>query len=491
MRLSKPETFNPIALIKSKNVIGDTLSVAQETCLRALYGLPLDAEQHAIYERATLKSTYSAREYREACIICGRRSGKDSRLAANTAVIEALFREHKLATGERGYVIIVAPTRKQASVCFQYILARLENSPSMRAMIAGDPHDCEVDLVNGITISVLAANQRTARGFSICCCIFDEEAFFYDDATNANPASEILKAVRPGMASFPNAKLIRISSPFAKVGNLWESWRDREKHPEVLTWKLDTRTMNPALDRAFLDAEERRDPESFEREYGANFYESASAFLPSDAVESCVQRGRYELPYQPGVACYAALDVAFKGDFFAFALVHRAANKVIQDFVRSWKGSRSNPVNLSQVLSEIVGTLKLYQCRKIYGDSVCSEPVRQALAAQGVTFEQATTLGARAAPIWSTLRTLITSREMELLDDSQTIAELKRLELIVTSGGNQRVEASSGHDDRAVVLALASHQAISQGRAVKKTWRDFAEVISCNDPGSERMWRPI
>ena len=90
MRLSKPETFNPIALIKSKHVIGDTLSVAQETCLRALYGLPLDAEMHAIYERATLKSTYSAREYREACIICGRRSGKDSRLAANTSIISAL-----------------------------------------------------------------------------------------------------------------------------------------------------------------------------------------------------------------------------------------------------------------------------------------------------------------------------------------------------------------------------------------------------------------
>lgn len=460
--MSKPETFNPIALIKSKHVIGDTLSVAQETFLRALYGMPLDAEMHAIYERATLKSTYCAQEYREAVAICGRRSGKDSRLAANTALIEALFREHKLATGERGYVVAIAPTRKQASVAFQYILARLENSPSMRAMISGDPHDNEVDLVNGITISVLAANQRTARGFSIVCAIFDEEAFFYDDATNANPASEILKAVRPGMASFPNAKLIRISSPFAKVGNLWESWRDREKHPGVLTWKLDTRTMNPSLDRAFLDAEERRDPESFEREYGANFYESASAFLPADAVEACVVRNRIELPYQPGVQFYSALDVAFKNDWFAFCIVHRVGAKVVQDFVRSWKGSRSAPVNLSQVLSEIVSTLKLYHCRKIHGDSVCSEPVRQALAAQGVTFEQATTLGTRAAPIWSTLRTLVTSREMELLDDAQTVTELKRLELIVTSGGNQRVEASSGHDDRAVVLALASHQAVAK-----------------------------
>jgi phage terminase large subunit-like protein len=435
--------------------------------------LPLDAEMHDIYTRATGNSVYNAHEHREAVAICGRRSGKDSRLAANTAVIEALFREHKLATGERGYVVVIAPTKKQASVAFQYISARLENSPSMRAMISGEPHDNEVDLVNGITISVLAANQRTARGFSIVCCIFDEEAFFFDDATNANPASEILKAIRPGMSGCPTAKLVRISSPFAKVGNLWESWRDRARHPEVLTWKLDTRTMNPSIDRAFLDAEEARDPESFAREYDGQFYESTSAFLPADAVEACVVRDRIELPPQQGVQYWSALDVAFKGDFFAFCIVNRVGSKVVQSFIRSWKGSRSSPVNLAQVLSEIVSTLRSYHCWKIHGDSVCSEPVRQALASQGVEFVQATTLGTRAAPIWSTLRTLVTSREMELLDDAQTITELKRLELVVTSGGNQRVEASSGHDDRAVVLALSSHQAVAQ----QVTRKPFIETI--------------
>ena len=93
-------------------------------------------------------------------------------------------------------------------------------------------------------------------------------------------------------------------------------------------------------------------------------------------------------------------------------------------------------------------------------------------------FVQATTLGTRAAPIWSTLRTLVTSREMELLDDPQTVAELKRLELIVTSGGNQRVEASTGHDDRAVVLALASHQAVATG-VVRKRFAvgDCVEIV--------------
>jgi hypothetical protein len=460
--MPKEAAFDSVALIKSRNVIGDTLSVGQECFLRCLYGLKLDAEMHDIYVRATGNSVYNAREYREAVAICGRRSGKSSRLAANIAVVEAVFRKHELATGERGWVVLVAPTKRQARVCFQYILARLEHSPSMRAMIAGEPRDGEVDLTNGISICVLAANYRWVRGFSCVCCILDEEAFFYDDVTCSNPASEILRALRPGMASFPNAKLIRISSPFAKIGNLWESYRDREKHPEVLTWKLDSKTMNPSLDAAFLAAEQARDPEAYEREYGGEFYESASMFLPAQAVEECVMRGRFEMLAQPGMGYFASLDAAFRGDHFGWCLVHRVADRVVVDVIRSKRGSRASPVNLAATLGEIVATLRAFGVGKIHGDSFCAEPIRQALKVQGITFEQVTTLGTKSAPLWGTLRALVSERKIELLDDEETTAQLKKLQLIATHSGNQRVEATSGHDDKSVCLALASHMAMSQ-----------------------------
>ena len=315
------------------------------------------------------------------------------------------------------------------------------------------------------------------------CGICDEIAFWHDDLTNANPASEVLRAIRPGMANFAQAKLIKITSPFAKAGVTWEDWRDRAAHPEMLVWKLDTRTMNPSLDAAFLDAEERRDGDSFSREYGANFYESASAFLSADAIEACIVRGRYELPPQESVFYTAALDAAFRGDAFAFAVTHRVGEKVVQDVTRSWRGTRSNPVNLARTLEEIVATLRRYGCGKIHGDQFCSEPIRQALAQKGIQFVQTTTLGARASAIWNTLRTLVASRQFELLDDPETVAELKRLELVVTSGGNQRVEAATGHDDRAVVTALAAHQAIA--RMDRTPW---VETIRLRG-GVERGWR--
>jgi hypothetical protein len=485
--------MNVIEAITDPAIIGDTLSIAQCCLLRALYGLPLDDEQIEIFRMATGLDDYAPREFREATLICGRRSGKSSRIGANVAIYEACFREHHFANGEQGHVILIAATKRQASIAYSYIVGRLENSPVLSRMLVGAPLRDEVALSNGVTIGVHVCNFRSIRGLSIVAAIADEVAFWQDDTSGSNPAAEILRAVRPGMANFPTAKLLKISSPFAKVGVVWEDYKNRAEHPEMLVWRLGTRLMNPTLDPAFLDAEEARDPESFAREYNAQFFESASTFLSADAIEACVVRGRYELPRKAANSYVAALDAAFRGDFFAFTIVHGDGDKVVQDFVRSWRGSKSHPVNLSEVLAEIVGTLRNYGTSKIFGDQFASEPIRQALAAQGVQFEQAVTLGSRAVALWNSLRTLIASTKIELLDDETTIAELKKLELVVTSGGNQRVEASQGHDDRAVVLALASHQSVAN--PAREPWVEVLDTRGPSsgfpDTGPERWWTRV
>ena len=463
-----------IAAVADGRLIGDQLSDAQTVALKSLYGLGLTRWELDIYSAATGRAQYQRREYREATYICGRRAGKSSKLGANAAIFEAAFRKHTLAPGERGHVVTIAQTQRQARVCFSYILARLEKSPTLRTLIQGEPRADEVDLTNGITISVWPASFRSIRGISIVAAICDEVGFWRDDVTGANPSGEILRAIRPAMATFPEAKLIKISSPYAKSGPVWEDYQKRFERDDLLVWKMDSATMNPGLDRAFLAEEEKRDPESFAREYLAEFYEAASALLPVDSVEACIMRGRREIPPTDGKFCFASLDAAFRGDAFAFAIVHGEGEKIVQDVIRSWRGSRSRPVDLASTLGEIVATLRQYRIGKIYGDSFCSEPIRQALAVQGVQFEQATTLGTRAAGIWNSLRTLVTAGNIELLDDPEQILELKRLELILTRSGNQRVEASSGHDDKAVALALAAHQCVS--RPVREPWVSTIEV---------------
>ena len=44
--------------------------------------------------------------------------------------------------------------------------------------------------------------------------ICDELAFWSDDENSANPAEDVIAAVRPGMATVRNPKLIKISTPY-------------------------------------------------------------------------------------------------------------------------------------------------------------------------------------------------------------------------------------------------------------------------------------
>ena len=88
-----------IDAIKDPNIIGDQLSVAQEAALKAVYGLPLEGEQLALAQQMAGAAWQPGAEQREAVFICGRRSGKSDKLAANVAIYEAFFRNHDLSAG--------------------------------------------------------------------------------------------------------------------------------------------------------------------------------------------------------------------------------------------------------------------------------------------------------------------------------------------------------------------------------------------------------
>ena len=83
--------------------------------LRAFYGLPPAPGDIEIYQKHTGLDKWPTRPAKELWVIVGRRSGK-SFTSALTATYEAAFRQHSLAIGEVGYVLIVSPTRQQALI---------------------------------------------------------------------------------------------------------------------------------------------------------------------------------------------------------------------------------------------------------------------------------------------------------------------------------------------------------------------------------------
>jgi hypothetical protein len=244
--------------------------------------------------------------------------------------------------------------------------------------------------------------------------------------------------------------------------------------------------MNPSLPADELARERERDESYFLREYAAEFLDAASALLPTEMVENCVARGQTEFPPNTERLYTAALDAGFKSDSFAFALSSQDGDRVRLDLIREWKPRKGRPVQFTDVLNEIVAVMRLYNCPTIYGDKVASEPIRQVLLSQGITFTETTTLGRRASGIFQTVRAKVIAGQLVLPDNLELVNQFKRLEITVGAGGSERVEAASGHDDMAICASLAIHQAIS--RPSVKPWVDFIIADNLMECGS---WKPL
>jgi hypothetical protein len=161
---------------------------------------PRDAEQRE-----------GARQWTEGWLICGRRAGK-SFILALVAVYLACFHQYRqyLAPGERGTIMVIACDRRQARTIFRYIGGLLTKVPMLARMVEREVAE-GFDLTNDVSIEVAVASFRSLRGYTIVAALLDELAFWRTDES-ANPDSEIISAIRPAMATIPNAMLLCASS---------------------------------------------------------------------------------------------------------------------------------------------------------------------------------------------------------------------------------------------------------------------------------------
>src|SRR3989442_1253387 len=327
--------------VTDPELLGLSLSPAQEVLLRAVYALPMSTDQQALFRECTGRAGPLAEPFQEISVIAGARSGKDSRIAAPIVCWEAVFGGHEahLHRGERGVIPLVAQDARATRIAFSFVRDYLTGS----RLLAGEVEEVlasEIALRNGLAIYCFPCTQRSLRGWSIPSAVLDELAFFRLEGA-ADSDAEIQASVRRGMVGFPRTRLVKISTPYMKSGVLYEDWqRFGEDDPFRLVWKAPSALMNPSLG-ARLERERQLDPLRFAREYEAEFAEDVDAFLPAAWVEAAIVAGRRELPPREGVRHAAAVDPSGGGaDAFTLAVVHRegegAEARVVLDAAKGW-----------------------------------------------------------------------------------------------------------------------------------------------------------
>ena len=97
-------------------------------------------------------------------------------MAAAISTYIGAIEQHRLASGEVGYVLLLAASRDQARVAFDYVVGFLRSSPILRQQIVSVTAS-EVRLKGNAIIGVHAGSYRTIRGRTLLAVVGDETRF--------------------------------------------------------------------------------------------------------------------------------------------------------------------------------------------------------------------------------------------------------------------------------------------------------------------------
>ena len=149
---------------------------------------------------------------RELIVVAGRRAGKSTAVVVFDIWIAA-FCDHRgtLAPGEIGVALLISVATSASLVCCSTVsIGIMSSSEPLNSMIVNRTADT-IELRNSISIEVRPCSYQTLcvvrPSFRVIC---DELAFWFTSADFANPDTEVLTAVRPGLIT-TNGPVLMVS----------------------------------------------------------------------------------------------------------------------------------------------------------------------------------------------------------------------------------------------------------------------------------------
>lgn len=461
--------------------------------LSAVFGLRLDADGLRLFQECTSRSAPAPGGYRETWLVVGRRGGKSFILAV-IAVFLAVFRDWRpyLAPGEFGFVKILAVDQRQARVIHRYCRALLAEAPPLAGLITRETEDALWLGAQRIVIEVTPASFRSVRGFTVVAALCDELAYWRSDEGSASPDAEVLAAIRPAMSTVPGSMLLCASSPYAKRGELWNSFRryHGKDDASALVWHAPTSVMNPTVRQRVIEEALAEDPAKAGAEYLAQFRSDIEGFLTRDAVEAVTVPGRLELPPARGVSYVGFVDPSGgSSDSMTLAVAHRDRDgRGILDLVREIRA----PFSPEAACAEFAATLRGYRIGRVEGDRYAGEWPREQFAKRGISYQPAQTA---KTDLYSSLLPLINSGRVELLDLPRLVSQLTSLERRTGRGtGKDNIDHPPGagwHDDIANAAAGALVLATLAKRGPQVSIQLIEKMRLYRRPQEARRARPL
>lgn len=383
------DTADIITFVESPWGLSVNLTPVQRFTLKCTYGMPLDDEtksieipdvinEHILYrftEKEFQRWLYAEKRcnveeteghiWQNLILAWGRRSGK-SLLAACISNYETyrLVRQpdpakyYNQSPGTTISILNVAPSDDQASELFDTAQMLAMKCPYIKDRVLRSTMtyfdvqtDADIQLGGKKRASIVSlsggCSSNSLRGKNAIIIIMDEMAFFIDNNGRFS-GSEVYNALEPSRLTFRrDGKVVCISSPYAKFGKFYELWQESFQNTELtLAFKMYSSMVNPPrCETAILKAARKANRTKFMGEYGAEFSDTVTAWVEDEAeIKQCVTNTTPSNRGVHDVAYYYGIDLGFKNDGTAVAIVHKdqAANRIVLDYANVWYSGSSD-----------------------------------------------------------------------------------------------------------------------------------------------------
>jgi hypothetical protein len=309
-------------------------------------------------------------------MLFGRASGKTS-LAGAYLVWRALVADlSKLAPGELGYSVIVAPDLETGRQTLSFARSVFERSEGLSRYLESDTSDTLlIARPDGhrVAVQVFAASAggKALRGRSIIDAVLDESAFFRDSSATIND-QHIFDAIVPRLLG----AILCPTTPWTQTGLVWKLFDANHGKPSTaLVARAPTALMRPddAALLARLDAARELDPVSAARELDCEWLPTGSGNL-FDATALAASIVDYTDRAAHGTISIGG-DLGLLNDPTAFVVIQKGLDKQGDSHDRlrvlevvELKPRRGAPLELERIVRRAADLCIKYNVSKIRVD---------------------------------------------------------------------------------------------------------------------------
>ena len=444
--------------------------------LIAAMGEPLTTAERETFYALTGREREPVEAVDEFWGVMGRRGGKSRAIAVLGSYIGALV-DHRdvLAPGERGVLPILAASLDQAQAVFNFTAGVLDSVPRLGALVSSRTAD-SLSLRTGVDIRVRPASFRTIRSITAVAAVCDELAFWRSDES-VNPDEEILAALRPALLT-TGGPLVVISSPHARKGELWRSYREHygpAGDARILVANAASRTMNPTLPQDDIDRAYKRDAARARAEYGGQFRDDIEDFLSLPDLEKVVNRGVEAIPFAAGVSYVGFCDPSGgRADSMTLAIAHHDGGKAVLDFLAEVQP----PFSPDDVAKGFADTLKGYGLSEVTGDRFGAAWVTERFEKHGIIYKPSEF---SRSDIYARTLPLVMEQRVQFLDSPKMISQFVALERRINKGGKDNINHPTGGNDDVCNAAAGAVSLVGE----KRSGYDISNYFGDDDPMPE------